>query len=771
MTGELRNGHQFISDAIEKGVKVIVYSEEINLIENNDIVFLKVKNTIDALQEIAAYHRSKFDIPIVGITGSNGKTIVKDWLSFLISSEFKVVKSPGSFNSQIGVPLSIWKIDKTDDIGVFEAGISASGEMIKLQKIIRPTIGIFTNIGDAHNSGFKDKGSKLEEKILLFESCNKVICCHDDDNVMEALRRKYGEGNILSFSFKSNNNAELKITAIENNNVKFNFDGKNHDIKVPFSDIVSIRMIFATYLGAISLGANHDRVIERIESLTYPRMRMEMEKGINDCSIINDTYNSDIESIQNSINFLAYLGNGKKNTLIITDFYGLKENENDIFASLKLIISKANFSKIILIGDEIIKLADYISGDITSYKYSDTSSFLQDIDNISFYKENILLKGSRKFELERVFRKLAENLHTTQLIIDFEALNNNISQYRSILSKTTKIMAVIKASGYGSGAIKMAEQLQKTGIDYLSVAFFNEAMELRKAGINLPIMVFNPDLNYLDEMIKYDIEPVVYSKLQLQYLEEYNYNSLKIHIKLDTGMKRLGFEQDEIDSLCNWLKERPEIKIMSVFSHLAASEEPDKDTFTEFQIKNFNNYFKKIATTIGYYPIKHILNSSGIVRFPQYQFDMVRLGSGMHGIDISDIISDKLEAVNTLQTKINQIKILKSGEGMGYGIKYKIDKERKIAIIPIGYADGIPRLAGNGNYHVFVNGTFVPIVANINMDMTFLDVSDVADVKIGDNVEVFGKNAKITDLAIAGQTIFYEILSKISTRIKRVYSI
>ena len=759
------------SDAYNKGIRCFVVKVDTFTGYLHQATILNVPDSLEALQKIGIYQRNKYKVPIIGITGSNGKTIVKEWIYSILSPERRVVKSPGSFNSQIGVPLSVWNLNDTYEIGIFEAGISRVNEMDKLQKLIDPTIGVFTNLGNAHDEGFKDHSEKLNEKIKLFKNCQKIICSVDDDQVYKTLEYNYGRDKIISYSIENKADANLRVTGSETGKLTIQFDSENLEIEIPFQDEVSRRLVLSSYLVGRIIGLDHNLVNKKIFNLTYPKMRMEVERGVNECNIINDSYNSDIESIQNSLNYLKYLQNGKKKTLILSDFLGMNEDSYKILDTLSYIISDCNIEKIMLIGNEIVRLANILPNDIHKYKYANTDDFIKDIDNHFFINENILIKGSRKFELEKVFRKLSDNLNKTQLIIDLNALDNNISVYRSYLKKTTGIIAVIKASGYGSGAIKLAEHFQKSGIDYLSVAFVNEAIELRKAGIKMPVMVFNPDLDYFDEILKYNIEPVIYSAWQLKQIEDIGIEAMKIHIKLDTGMKRLGFEDKEIDMLCDWLVNHRDIRVMSIYSHLAASDNPEYDKFTLSQFLNFQKNFDFITRSISYKPLKHILNSSGIVRWAEYQFDMVRLGSGMHGIDISNSISEKLEPVNTLKSRINQIKILNPGEGIGYGIRYKKNRYRKIAILPLGYADGVPRLAGNDNYKVWINGKYVPIVADINMDMTFIDVTEIENVEVGDAVEIFGKNAKITELARAGNTIFYEIISKISTRIKRVYTL
>jgi Alr-MurF fusion protein len=774
LKGARRDGHSFIPEAYNKGIRAFVVENSFKDSGYRDSVFFHVYDTLLALQEIVKHHRGKFNIPVIGITGSNGKTILKEWISHILTPEFNVVKSPGSYNSQIGVPLSVWQLDKSTEVAIFEAGISRSGEMETLQGIIMPMIGVFTNLGDAHSDGFTDIKHKLSEKISLFSSCDRIICCGDDMEVVDALTKRYGKGKIISWTLLDNPDSALKVTKIENRNsaflMSFSIYGDDKTINIPFSDKVSVRLILNAYLASIIAGAKHELIDKKMMELTYPKMRMELERGINECTLINDSYNSDIESISNALNYLKNLENNKSKTLIISDFFGLKRDSKETFILLKNMINESGLNKLILIGEEIGFLKEYLSLDLEINIYKDTTQFLFNIDNHIFYNENILIKGSRRFEFEKVFNKLSESLHKTQLIIDFEALDHNINVYRSLLDKNTKVMAVVKASGYGAGAIKLAEHFQKIGIDYLSVAFIDEGIELRKAGINLPVMIFNPDYDFLNEMVEYDLEPVIYSFHQFEKVLEKGIESFKFHIKLDTGMKRLGFEHEDIYKLTEYLEVHRNYKVVSVFSHLAASNDPEKDVFTIRQMESFSSMYENISGALGYYPLKHILNSSGIVRFPQFQFDMVRLGSGMHGVDISHLISDKLEAVHILKTMISQIKHIKPGEGIGYGLKDKSDKERIVAIIPVGYADGLLRQAGNGRYKVWINGSFVPVIADVNMDMSFIDITGIESVQPGDFVEVFGKNAKIEDLARAGNTIFYEIISRISIRIKRIYS-
>lgn len=773
--GARRDGHDFISDAYNKGIRYFVVNKVFKPLEKyRDACFYLVEDPLYALQSIAKYHRSKFNIPVVGITGSNGKTILKEWIYYLLSPEFNVTKSPGSYNSQIGVPLSVWQISEKSQIALIEAGISLPGEMDIQEAVIKPTIGIITNIGDAHDGGFSSREQKLKEKIKLFRDCHKIICCADDQNIIEKLLLTYGKDRLISWTLHDNPLANYFVDSLPEpgNGLKISIknNGKESTFSIPFNDFVSTRLAMNAYISSLILGGKEEIIKKKIQTLSYPRMRMEIERGINNCTLINDTYNSDIESFKNALNYLKNLKNDKTKTLILSDFSYSEIEDNNQSILIPQMILETGINKVILIGDKIMDIRNLLADKMHTICYRDTDKFMSEIENHLFNNENILLKGSRNFQFERIFDKLSDSLHKTQLIIDFEALDHNINVYRSYLKPTTRLIAVVKASGYGAGAIKLAEHFQKVGIDYLSVAFLDEAIELRKAGINLPIMIFNPDVDYIEEMIKYDLEPVIYSFNQIEILEKKEIESFKFHIKLDTGMRRLGFDQNEIKKLCEWTSGKTGSRIVSVFSHLAASNDPSFDDFTKNQFQIFESMYETICQSVNYRPLRHILNSSGIVRFPDYQYDMVRLGSGMHGVDIGNLISEKLEPVHILKTRVSQIKELESGEGFGYNLKGSENTKRRLAIIPVGYADGLLRQAGNGRYKVWINGNFVPVVGDVNMDMSFIDITGLHGISAGDNVEVFGKNARIEDLARAGNTIFYEILSKISVRIKRVYS-
>ncbi len=766
------DGHNYIHEAYKKGIRAFVIENDSFPIKNiPEAQFIIVENSVTALQNLASFHRENFDIPVIGITGSNGKTILKEWIYFFLNDPFRIARSPGSYNSQIGVPLSIFKIDKEHDLALIEAGISKKGEMALLEKIIKPEIGIFTNIGDAHSSGFDNIEEKLDEKLNLFEGCNKIICCGDDRIVMESLTKRYPVKEIISWSSEGNENSGFKVLDIEKNSknttIHYLWKDEKGNFTIPFKDKVSIRLSVTAFLSSLVLGGDIEKISQKIISLSYPKMRMEIKRGINNCTLINDSYNSDIESIKNALNYISNRENNKIKTLVLSDIFQSGYDEKKLFGIVKRYIEESGINKLILTGEKISGLKDLINKEIKVFSFKNTDELLKNIKDIEFNNELILLKGSRKFKFEKIFEKLSQNYHQTVLETDLEALTHNINVYRSFLNNDTKMMAVIKASGYGAGAIKLANHLQNIGVDYLSVAFIDEGIELRKAGIKLPVMVFNPDPEYLNEIYEYELEPVIYNFSQFDKIPVEK--KLKIHLKFDTGMKRLGFEPDDIPKLLGKLKKYGNLHIVSIFSHLAASNDEASDNFTKDQIHLFRQICNKIEKFLGYKPIKHILNSSGITRFPEYQFDMIRLGAGLHGIDTGGTISQRLIPVHSLKTGISQIKYVKAGEGIGYGRKCIKDHDRVIAIIPVGYADGLLRQAGNGNFKVWIDGDFVPVIADVNMDMSFIDITGLSGIKEGDRVEIFGEHAGITDLAKAGNTIFYEILSRISPRVKRVY--
>jgi alanine racemase len=771
------DGHKYIPELYLKGVRnyVVSYPPD-NLSDYPEAGFILVKNTLKALQSLSAYHRKQFNVKTVGITGSNGKTIVKEWLYQLLCDDYNIVKNPKSYNSQIGVPLSVWQINSDHDLAIFEAGISEPDEMDKLQAIIQPNFGIFTNIGQAHDENFIHREQKISEKLKLFTKVETLIYCTDYLEIKERILKFEILKNIPAFTWSKKNKATLQITNIVKDNKKASitalYNSESISVEIPFTDEASIENVIHCWAFLLYIGKSNSFISERMKLLHPIAMRLELKEGINNCSIINDSYSSDLNSLNIAIDFLNQQKQHKKKTVILSDILQSGRDDNDLYAEIGNLLKSKGIDRIIGIGKSISKQADKFSGNLKFYP--STEAFLEEMVFSDFSNETILLKGARVFEFERIVSILQQKAHETVLEIDLNALIHNLNFYRSKLKPETKVMAMVKAFSYGSGSYEIANTLQFHRVDYLAVAYADEGVELRKAGINLPIMVMNPDEQSIDSIIKYNLEPEIYSFRILSLLEDtlQHYVTkekiVDIHIKLDTGMHRLGFLKDEINELVKHLSENNFIRVKSVFSHLAASENPDFDYFSRQQIELFEEMSNKIITSFSYPILRHILNTSGCVRFPEAHYDMVRLGIGLYGISADNSEVNDLHNVGTLKTIISQIKNINANETVGYGRKFIAEKDMKIAVIPIGYADGLNRKYGNGKGKVLINNKFVPIIGNICMDMCMIDVTDV-DAKENDEVIIFGKELPITEMAEILETIPYEILTGISRRVKRVF--
>ncbi len=777
--GNNHNGHDFIEVAYQKSIKSFLVSklpkDYSNLFSNAN--FIVVHDTVVALQQWASYHRQLFDIPIIGITGSNGKTIVKEWLYQMLSPDFDIVRSPKSYNSQIGVPLSVLAMDKNHNLAIFEAGISQKGEMDNLQKIILPTIGILTNIGEAHSKNFENKEDKLKEKLLLFKQSNKLIFGSDNKFVYSIINDFIKNKNIKPVVWShSQSNATIKIleTKLTPSGIDvkliFTHTQQTAILHIPFADEASFENSMHIITLMYEMGYAPEEINKRLQTLEPIALRLEMKEAVNDCIIINDYYNSDINSLSIALNFLSLQSKNKKKTLILSDILQSGKQPGVLYNEVAKLIKRNKIDKLIGIGESISKYSHLFDGNCQTYFYKSVNEFLTTPLKPAFKQETILLKGARAFRFERISRFLQKKTHETVLQINMTAIEKNLNFFKSLLPDEVKIMVMVKAFSYGNGGYEIANWLQYHRVDYLGVAFVDEGVALRKAGIYLPIMVMNPELSAFEEMIEYNLEPEIYNFDVLRYF----YQEIKrqkilhypIHIKINTGMNRLGFDRNEIDNLMIELKSYPEIKVKSVFSHLASADDPNDDNFTYNQIKLFETLSKKIETTLGHSVIKHILNSHGILRFPQYSFDMVRLGIGLYGFLNMD--QDKLENVSTLKTVVLQVRRVTYGEAVGYNRRGKINKTTKIAIVPIGYAHGYSRRLGNGVGKMLIKGKLVPTIGNINMDMTAIDITGL-DVKVGDEVIVFGKKFTAADLAQLIDTIPYEVITSVSARVKRIY--
>ena len=773
LNGRRHDGHDFIESLYERGIRAFVVSRlPDNYKTLSEACIILVKDTLLALQRLAALHRKRFTYPVIGITGSNGKTIVKEWLYQLLRNEYDVVRSPRSFNSQVGVPLSVWQMGEDHNIAVFEAGISEPGEMEKHKTIIQPEIGIFTNIGQAHQEGFKSMEQKVLEKLKLFDSCKTLIYCRDHKEIHQALARGKGffSGNTFTWSLQGDADLHVKISASSKGitEVTAEHGKQRYRFSIPFSNMMSVENALHCFALMVYLGSSSERISTGMASLEQLEMRLELKKGINECTIVNDSYNSDLASLEVALDFLNQLNQYRQRTVILSDIFQTGLKTDRLYGEVFEMLSRKKIHRLIGIGHALLSQKDKYKGKADFF--SSTEEFISVFHEMGFAHEAILVKGSRDFTFERITALLEQKVHQTVMEINLSALVHNLNQFRSTLSSGVKIAVVVKAFSYGIGSWEIANLLQFHRVDYLAVAFTQEGTALRKAGITLPIMVMNPDDNSWGQIIDHHLEPEIYRFSQLSLvtreLEKRGISNYPVHIKLDTGMHRLGFMENDLALLKKELSESKFIHVKSVFSHLAASDEPEHDTFTHEQISLFNALCDQLQTALNHPFIRHILNSGGIERFPEAQFEMVRLGIGLYGV--SSKKPSSLMQVATLKSVVSQIREIPAGETVGYGRKGNPGRPVRVAVVPVGYADGIDRRLGNGEGSMLVNGQPVRTIGTICMDMCMLDVTTIP-AREGDEVIVFGKDYTISEMADTLNTIPYEILSSISARVKRIY--
>lgn len=778
--GPRRNGNAFITDLYAKGVRNFVVDETV---DTNTIAtlhaanFLQVKDVLASLHLLIAFHRRQFQAPVIGITGSNGKTIVKEWLHQLLHYDYNIVRSPKSYNSQIGVPLSVWQMNATHSLGIFEAGISQPGEMQNLEKMIAPTIGVFTNIGEAHNAGFENVAQKVAEKTILFNSASVVIYCKEETAIEEALTELQQKNNTTLFSWGENESATLQITSVQvqpfNTVIKAQFEERKISIAIPFTNDAAIKNAITCWCVLLYLKVNDEVISERMLQLKSVEMRLELKQGVNNCSVINDSYSADITSLSIALDFLQQQHQHPKRTVIISDILQSGKTNKQLYEEVAGILKQKNIDRLIGIGPEIFKYQQAFENIPQSSFFGTMADFKQNFHALHFFNETILLKGARVFEFEQISHLLEEKVHQTVLEINLNAITHNLKHYQQILNPGVKLMAMVKAFSYGSGSFEIASLLQFHKVDYLAVAYADEGVELRKAGITLPIMVMSPEENTFDVMVQHNLEPELYSFNILNAFRDYlslaGIDNYPVHIKLDTGMHRLGFEKHDIEQLKNILQNSNRLKIQSVFSHLAASGSNEHDDFTKQQATVFAECCDAIQQVLSYSFIRHIANTSGIMRHKEIQFDMVRLGIGLYGVDNDKEVQPHLQNVTTLKTTIAQIRKVKAGESVGYNREGVAKKDSLIATVRIGYADGYPRLLGNGKGKMLLKGKLVPVIGNVCMDMVMLNITNIKGVAEGDDVIVFGKDLPVTNVANWAKTIPYEILTGVSQRVKRVY--
>ena len=818
------DGHQFLDDLYRKGVREFVVEHDAltpalmrELGRMKEVKVWQVEDSILTMQAVAKQHREQYNFPVIAITGSNGKTVVKEWLSQLLNNRYKIVKSPKSYNSQIGVPLSVWQMNETHNLGIFEVGVSRPDEMANLEKVVQPQIGVFTNIGNAHNEFFDDNFQKIREKMLLFQNVKQLIYCADYVDIDEVIQHEFilqntgceiinwsrvaynftsppsplsrGEGGHPSdFSpplhgrgGRGDRRFGVRLISIQvdwqteyqNTKVTLNFPNQTETFDVPFTDEASIENAIHCVVMLWVLGYNAVEIQARLQILRPVSMRLELKQGIGNNYLIDDTYNNDLAGLTIALNFLTSQNQRTHKVLILSDLLETGIPEKELYGQIAHLIKQRNLYQFVGIGEVITRNRNLFKHKDNNIQFfRNTVDFLDSQTLKDLHESVVLVKGARRFGFESIVNRLVQKTHGTVLEINLDAVTHNLNYFRDKVGQQTKIMVMVKAFAYGSGSTEVANLLQFHGVDYLAVAYTDEGVSLRQNGIYLPIMVMNPTENDFEQLIKFSLEPEIYSPKILKQFSEYidNQNiSSKIHIKLDTGMHRLGFEKEQLLALIQTLQSNPNLWVSTIFSHLAAADEDKFDEFTLHQVSEFTDMAKQISEAIGYTPSLHLANSAGIARFPNARLDMVRLGVGLYGLAAKSEDQENLMTVGTLKTVISQIKYVKSSETVGYGRKGELTRDTKTATIAIGYADGYDRRFSRGVGEVLIHGHRCKVIGNVCMDMTMVDITDVPHVEEGDEVIIFGKDLTMMELANKISTIAYEILTGVSERVKRVF--
>lgn len=771
LRGDKFDGHAFISSAYDSGVRNFIVKED--FIPKKRLALaniLAVPDTLKALQQLAQWNRSLFEGPVIGVTGSNGKTIVKEWLGQVVAKAHSVAKSPKSFNSQLGVPLSVLGIDDYHKVGIFEAGISKMGEMEKLEQMIRPSIGLFTNLGTAHEEGFRSKTEKLEEKIKLFSRSRFLIYRKENAEVAHFMENKFPSENLISWSALPGSDYTLSVKKSEGRTkiLLMQPDLSLFTFHTDFTDEASLENLRHVIVACLTLGMAPKEIQDGIIELKSVEMRLTLKQGMHDSILIDDTYNNDLAGLGLALEFMQNQRPKRRKILILSDLLQAGKSPQ-LYAHVSDLIQHYQIDFIYGVGQEIQNLQKGFPG--KSLFYQDTKSIVEALDPISFENDLILIKGARKFEFEKIVNFLQERIHGTTLEINLNALSNNFNFYKKQLHEGTKIMVMVKAFAYGGGSEEIANHLQQLKADYLAVAYTDEGVYLRNKGIHLPIMVLNPEGESFINLLKYNLEPVVYSLPFFEHLGrffQHQESSINIHLDLDTGMHRLGFETEDMPDLGKMILQYPNLKIRSIYTHLAGADEPIHQDFSLDQLKSFIKMCGQIKSQMDYGPIMHALNSAGIIRYPEHQFDMVRLGIGLYGIEVNGLHDHALRTVSTLKSSISQIKTLSKGQSVGYGRVGVMSEDGQIATIPIGYADGYDRRFSNGKGYMLLHGRKAPVIGNVCMDMCMINITGI-EARVGDEVIIYGENIPLKILAKAIGTIPYELLTNISNRVKRVY--
>ena len=778
------DGHKYIGELYRRGVRNFVVTslpDDMGKYANSN--FLVVKSAIDALQTLAAHHRQQFDIPVIAITGSNGKTTVKEWLYQILSPDFNVCRSPRSYNSQVGVPLSVWLMSKHNDIAIFEAGISQPGEMERIERVLRPTIGVVTNIGEAHQENFLSYDIKCAEKLTLFKGCDTVVLNYNDEAILRGAPTVPNKAERMTWTKLSHGGgidleATLVIRSIEKTDdhavVNYSINEEIGHYMIPFIDDAAIENSITCFATCLALGnrIKIEDVCQRLAKLDPVAMRLEVKDGCGGCTLINDSYNSDIQSLDIALDFMSRRpdSKGQKRTLILSDILQSGEAPRSLYSRVAQMAASRGIDKVIGVGDKISNCADYFP--MERHFFLTTDELIASDVFAQLSNEFILIKGARQFRFDKLCDLLTLKVHQTILEVNLNALTDNVNYYRSFMRPETKMVCMVKASAYGIGSLETSKTLQDNGVDYLAVAVADEGADLRKAGITANIMIMNPEMTSFKMLFDYRLEPEVFNFDILEALiraaEKEGITNFPIHIKLDTGMHRLGFNPDtDMPRLIERLTRQTALVPCSVFSHFVGSDSDDFDEFSRQQFELFDRASRQLQSAYSHKILRHICNSAGIEHFPEYHLDMVRLGLGLYGINPRN--NNRINNVVTLKTTILQIRDVKAGDSIGYSRRTVLERDSRIAAIPIGYADGLNRRLGNRNCYCLVGGKRAQYVGNICMDVCMIDVTGI-DCKEGDFVTIFGGNLPVSVLSDAIGTIPYEVLTGISTRVQRVYT-
>ncbi|MFM7857400.1 MAG: bifunctional UDP-N-acetylmuramoyl-tripeptide:D-alanyl-D-alanine ligase/alanine racemase [Flammeovirgaceae bacterium] len=761
IAGQRHDGHIYVNELYKQGVRQFVVERPVDLQLMPLANVVQVKSCIDAIQLLAIHHRQAFSIPVIGITGSNAKTIIKEWLYQMLSLDGSVVKNPGSYNSQLGVPLSVWQMRPHHQLGIFEAGISKGSEMVKLETIIQPTVGLFTNIGTAHNEGFASLEAKIAEKLTLFKHVKVLIYCIDHTPIHQQVQAQ----KLPALTWGTNDQADVYVRAT-GKNYEVQYRDNNFDLVLPFQDAASIENALHCMVLLLYWGYRPSEIQNRIKHLKSVAMRLELKQGINHCQLVDDTYNNDLAGLRISLDFLSSQQK-KKKTLILSDILQSGLSDAELITKIAELVKASNVNQFVGIGEKLKAHSRCFHP--KSIFFDSTESFLASRVWENFSGELILVKGARAFHFEKIIAVLERKIHGTVMEIDLNKMVHNLNFFKSKLKPGVKLMVMVKAFAYGSGSEEVANLLQYHQVDYLGVAYADEGMELRKNNIGLPIMVMNPAEESFPHLLLHGLEPVMYNlKILHSFLEFVGNRGATIHIEIDTGMHRLGFEAEDADEIISLLKSKPNVKVASVFSHLAGADEYVHDGFSQTQYKRYQQFYKLLSQKLGISPLRHILNSPGILRLPDFQMDMVRLGIGLYGVNPTEESFAQLQPVATLKTILSQIRTIKKGETVGYGRKGVAEKDLELATIAIGYADGFSRGFSQGRGVVLVRGNLAPVVGNVCMDMTMIDVTGLGAHE-GDEIIIFGDGLPIHEVAQRLGTIPYEILTNTSERVKRIF--